>query len=259
MSQEYREQPPFSGELRPPMHPPAPAQQMPAPLPQPPFAPPPHLPYPPPQQMMPQYNQPPFAQPQPPFMAQPQYNQPPFAQPQPPFAQPQPPYMAQPQGQPPVAPYPGYPYPQAQTNVVVNVQNQGPGFLVRALYFIFIGWWAGLIWLNIGYSLCLTVFLLPLGLVMLNRLPLIMTLRPSGQQTSVSVSTNAGSTTVTVNVGGTQQYSMLIRAIYFLLVGWWAGFLWAYLAYFLCVSIFLLPVGLIMFNNLPLVLTLRRN
>ena len=161
--------------------------------------------------------------------------------------------MPQQQGQPLYAPYPGYP--AAQTNVVVNIQNQGPNFFVRALYFIFIGWWAGLFWLNVGYFLCLTVILLPFGLMMLNRLPSVMTLRPSGQQTSVTVSGN----TVTVNVGGTQQQSMLIRAIYFLLVGWWAGFLWAYLAYFLCVSIFLLPVGLIMFNSLPLVLTLRRN
>lgn len=230
MSQDYPGQPPSSEPLRPQMPPSQP------------FAPFPNPAYPAPQQMMPQEQQP-FAQP---------LGQPPFAQP---------PYMAQPLGQPPyMAQSQGYPYPAPQTNVVVNIQQpQGPGFLVRALYFIFIGWWAGLFWLNVGYFLCLTVILLPFGLIMLNRLPQVITLRPSGQQTSVSVSTSAGTTTVNVSVGGTQQYSMLIRAIYFIFVGWWAGFLWAYLAYFLCISIFLLPVGLIMFNNLPLVLTLRRN
>lgn len=169
--------------------------------------------------------------------------------------------MAQPQGQPPYMAQPqGYPYPGQQTNVVVNLpQSRGPGFLVRALYFIFIGWWVGFFWLNVGYFLCLTVILLQLGLIMLNRLPQVLTLRPSGTQTQVSVSTGGGTTNVVVNVSGTQQHSMLVRAIYFILVGWWAGFLWAYLAYCLCISIFLLPIGLIMFNNLPLVLTLRRN
>lgn len=247
MSQGYPEQPPSSGELRPQLPPMAPPQPSSAPFPQQPYAPYANPSYPAPQQMMPQA-QAPFAQPQPPYMGQ--------AQGQPPFAQT--PYMPQPQGQPPYMQQ--APYMAQQTNVVVNLQqNQGPGFLVRALYFIFIGWWAGLFWLNVGYFLCLTVILLPFGLLMLNRLPQVMTLRPSGRQTQVSVSTSGGTTTVNVNVGGTQQYSMLIRAIYFILVGWWAGFFWAYLAYFLCISIFLLPVGLIMFNNLPLVLTLRRN
>jgi uncharacterized membrane protein YccF (DUF307 family) len=235
MSQGYPEQPPSSGELRPQLPPMAPPQQASAPFPQQTYAQYANPSYPAPQQVMPQ-GQAPFAQP-------PQYmGQPPFAQPQMAYTPQGPmPYMAQ------------------QTNVVVNVQHQGPGFLVRALYFIFIGWWAGLFWLNVGYFLCMTVILLPFGLIMLNRLPQVMTLRPSGQQTSVSVSTSGGTTNVTVNIGGTQQYSMLIRAIYFILVGWWAGLLWAYLAYFLCISIFLLPVGLIMFNNMPLVLTLRRN
>ena len=45
------------------------------------------------------------------------------------------------------------------------------------LYFMFIGWWAGYIWLNIGFFFCALIITLPLGLVMLNRLPPVLTLR----------------------------------------------------------------------------------
>ena len=65
-----------------------------------------------------------------------------------------------------------------QQIVNVNIQQHQHGLFVRALYFIFIGWWAGLIWLNVGYFFVLTIIGLPLGLVMLNRLPTVMTLKP---------------------------------------------------------------------------------
>lgn len=155
------------------------------------------------------------------------------------------------------------------TNVNVNVQRSSPGFLVRALYFLFIGWWLGLFWLNVGFGLCAFIITLPLGLVMLNRLPQIMTLRSPGTSTRVNVSTLMQSATpngpammvnnVNISIGGTQQHNFFVRALYFLLVGCWAGYIWANLAYLCCVSILLLPLGVMMFDRLPMVLTLRRN
>ncbi len=144
---------------------------------------------------------------------------------------------------------------QPQPVVMVNIQQSSPNFFLRVIYYIFIGWWAGFFWLNLGFFFCFTVLLLPVGLIMLNRLPTVLTLRPAGQQTSVSVS----GSTVTVNVRGTQQLNFLARAVYFVFVGWWAGYIWAVLGYFCCLSIFLLPVGLIMLNRLPAVITLRKN
>lgn len=172
-------------------------------------------------------------------------------------------------------PQPGYPqqmmaYPQQimQNNINVNVQQRGPGFVMRAFYFLFVGWWLGYIWLCIGFGLCALIITLPLGLMMLNRLPQVMTLKQSGTSTTVNVNTvsvqQAGGSSVmvqnvNVSVGGTQQQNFLIRAIYFLLVGWWAGYIWANLAYACCLTLILLPVGVMMFDRLPLVLTLRRN
>ena len=209
-----------------------------------------------------------------PYQPQPsgvQWQQPSSGQPQYP---PQQYGQSHPQQQMPYTPPMQQPYMQAQpaimqTNVNVNVQQRGPGFLTRAIYFLFIGWWLGLFWLNLGFFLCFLILPLPLGLAMLNRLPQVMTLKSPGTSTRVNVSNTMmtsgpggpmiSTTNVNVTVGGTQQYNFLIRAIYFLLVGWWAGYLWANLAYVCFVSVLLLPVGLLMLNWLPMILTLRKN
>lgn len=203
---------------------------------------------------------PPASSPQYPQYPQPQYN-PQYAQA--PYQQPMPPQTPYPYQQQP------YVQPMMMQNVNVNVQQRGPGFLMRALYFLFIGWWAGYIWLSIGFGLCAMIITLPLGLIMLNRLPQVMTLKASGATTNVNVSTmsmQAGPygqpmmvQNVNVNISGTQQHNFLLRAIYFIFIGCWAGYLWANLAYLCCVTLVLLPVGVMMFDRLPAVLTLRRN
>lgn len=139
--------------------------------------------------------------------------------------------------------------------VEVKAEPQRPGFLLRALWFILIGWWFGLIWLIVGYVFCVTIILLPIGLAMLNRLPQVLTLRPVSQHATVFVSSG----TVKVSVQGQQQLNFLLRAIYFVCIGFWFGFIWALAGYILCITIVLMPVGLVMLNRLPAVLTLRRN
>jgi len=106
-----------------------------------------------------------------------------------------------------------------QQIVNVNIQQHQHSLFVRALYFFFIGWWAGLIWLNIGYFFVLTVIGLPIGLLMLNRLPLVMTLKPASQSVNINIT---GSIT-NINISGAQQTNFLLRVLYFVFVGWWAG------------------------------------
>ena len=43
-------------------------------------------------------------------------------------------------------------------------------FILRAIYFVLIGWWFSLIWSLLGWLLCVTIIGLPLGVLMLNRL-----------------------------------------------------------------------------------------
>lgn len=142
-----------------------------------------------------------------------------------------------------------------QQIVNVNIQQNQPGLFVRALYFIFIGWWAGLFWLNIGYFFVLTVIGLPVGLMMLNRLPAVLTLKPASQQVNINITGN----TTNINISGAQQVNFLIRAVYFIFIGWWAGLLVAELAYLLFVFIVTIPVGAMLLNMLPTVITLRKN
>jgi uncharacterized membrane protein YccF (DUF307 family) len=158
--------------------------------------------------------------------------------------------------------------PMMSTNVNVQIGSNGPGMLVRILYFLFVGWWVGLFWLNIGFALCALIVTLPLGLIMLNRLPQVITLKPVSQQTSVNVSTVAMQPgmgpalyqqNINISVNPVQQYNFFIRALYYIFIGCWVGYLWAMLAYLCCCTLVLLPVGVMMFDRLPMVLTLRKN
>jgi uncharacterized membrane protein YccF (DUF307 family) len=50
-----------------------------------------------------------------------------------------------------------------------------------------------------------------------------------------------------------------IRAIWFVLVGWWAAGIWMFVAYFISLTIIGIPVGIMMLNRLPEVFTLHQN
>lgn len=222
--------------------------------------------------------QPPMYAPQQPPVQQPYYPPQPgqqqFMPPAQPYQQPYPPVQPYQQPYPPAQPYqqqqPAAPYMSNMVNNVnINVQQKGgPGFLIRAIYFMFIGWWLGLFWLQLGFALCAMIITLPIGLIMLNRLPQVLTLKPAGTSTQVNISSTMMQGTpgqammvnnISVNVGGTVQHSFLIRALYFIFIGCWVGYIWANLAYLCFVSIILIPVGVLMLDRLPAVLTLRKN
>jgi len=156
---------------------------------------------------------------------------------------------------PPASSYtrPTYYAPQPQTNYQAPAYGYaGTNLLLRFAWFVFIGWWLGFLWLLAGYGLCSTIIGLPLGLYMLNRTPYIMTLRPA----SARVITYGPYGAVAY---GPMQYSFWIRAIYYFFVGSWAGMVWTILAYLLCLPIITLPVSMLMFDKLPVIMTLRRN
>ena len=63
---------------------------------------------------------------------------------------------------------------------------------------------------------------------------------------------------LTTPEAGRGQRSLLVRGVYFVLVGWWLSWLWANVAAFLAVTIIGLPVAYWMFNRLPYVTSLYR-
>ena len=148
-------------------------------------------------------------------------------------------------------------------NINMGAQQQQPNGCVRAIYFVFVGWWLSLVCLELGFALCAFIITLPVGLIILNRIPQIMTLKPTKKttQTSINMVSAGGANVMNVNMSVTeiQQRPMLIRALYFIFIGCWVGFIWANVAYLFCVSILGWPLGYLMLNMLPAVLTLRRN
>ena len=141
----------------------------------------------------------------------------------------------------------------ANSSVYIE-QERGPGLLIRALYFIIIGLWLGGIWTVIAWVLVVSIIGLPIGLLMLNRIPQIMTLKPVRenrymvQQDGRWVMRNYTK----------EQPSFLARALYFLLIGWWFSALWLLSAWAIAgITLGLgLPLSFWMFDRVPAITTL---
>jgi uncharacterized membrane protein YccF (DUF307 family) len=86
---------------------------------------------------------------------------------------------------------------------------------------------------------------------MLNRLPQVTTLRPQQSELRVSASGQVLQTSV-------PQHPFLLRALWFVLIGWWLSALWLAAAWALCTVIIGLPFGFWMFDRVPAVITLGR-
>lgn len=137
-----------------------------------------------------------------------------------------------------------------QNQPVVIQQRSGPNLLIRALYFIVFGLWFSGIWTAVAWVLCVTIIGLPLGLWMLNRLPQVVTLAP---QRSDLVIANGRAYYADV-----PQRPFLLRAIWFVFVGWWLSALWLALAWALCASVIGMVLAFWMFDRVPAIITLAR-
>ena len=147
------------------------------------------------------------------------------------------------------------PQPQASAGGPTIIVNQaGPGCLVRGFYFVFVGWWITGLWLLFAWFLNVTVVGLLLGITMLNRVPQVMTLSPGSQEMHMRTSGNITKVTM-----GPQQLPLWARALYFVLVGWWASLAWTVVAYLISLTIIGLPIAFLMFNLTGAITTLRRN
>ncbi len=129
-----------------------------------------------------------------------------------------------------------------QPTIVVRSQ---PGCLIQILYFAFIGWWLGALAITLAYLLMLTILGIPLGIMIINRIPYLIALRETAPIISY-----AGERP------GQQPFGL--RAIWFAFIGWWAAALWLSAAYAIALTIIGLPIGFWMFDRAPAVLTLHR-
>jgi len=117
-----------------------------------------------------------------------------------------------------------------------------PSLLVRAVWFLFVGWWLTGLWLSVAWLLNFTIIGIPLGIKMINRVPFVLSLKQRDPYVEES--------------DGTSQYSIPVRALWFLFVGWWASGVWTGIAYALTLTIVGIPLAVWMYGKLPFVVSL---
>ena len=162
--------------------------------------------------------------------------------------QPLPPSQAQPPPS-PVQPQPSWvPPPPTET-------QRGPGLLVRALWFIFVGWWLTGIVSVLAWFAMITIIGLPLGIYLVNHVPTYLTLRPRTKATYWTTDPAGGSMLVETDI---RQTAWPIRFIWFLFVGWWASAAVMTIGYLLIVLILTIPLGLWIYNRVPFIASLYR-
>ena len=126
--------------------------------------------------------------------------------------------------------------------------------IVRAIWYLLIGWWLGAIWTILAYLFCLTIIGLPLGTIMFNTLPKVLTLKPKEME---QIQTMVDGRPATVS-GVPEEFPFLLRVIWFFLLGWHVAGYAILIGYVLCLTILGLPAGLWILNRIPLLMTLKR-
>jgi uncharacterized membrane protein YccF (DUF307 family) len=127
--------------------------------------------------------------------------------------------------------------------------------LIRAIWYVLVGWWLTGLALAGGYLAGLTVIGLPLAFWLFNRTGTLLTLRP---RTETILVRHVDGTT-SVSRSHLPQRPLLLRVVYFVAIGWWIALLWMAVAYLVSLTIVGIPVGIMMLNRLPEVYTLHRN
>ena len=139
-------------------------------------------------------------------------------------------------------------------NVVVMADAPEPNLVVRVLWFIAIGWWLSGLAALLAILLQLTILGIPAAIWVINRIPQITTLKSSRK---LQIATGEGGMAM-VGHADRQQRRWWVRALYYILVGWWAVSIWMTLAWVATLTLILMPLGFWMYGATGKVQTLRR-
>ena len=141
------------------------------------------------------------------------------------------------------------------TATAIVERKTGPSMLVRIVWYVLVGWWLTAFAMAVAWAAGVLIVGLPLSFYIINRIPTLLTLRPRLER--YAAVTGADGVTRYERIE-TEQTSLLIRLAYFIVIGWWLSAFWMAAAWFLCVTIIGMPLGLMMVNRLPFVFSLHR-
>ncbi len=141
------------------------------------------------------------------------------------------------------------------TTTVVETRKS-PGCLLQILWFAFIGVWLGQAWMIAAWLLMVSIIGIPFGIAMLNMLPKVIALREPDERTRVTIRPDGS---IARRAADPDQAPFLLRAVYFLLVGWWLSAIWMEAAYAVTLTVIGLPIGFWMFDRVPQVVSLKRS
>jgi len=136
------------------------------------------------------------------------------------------------------------------------VYKDGPGLLVRFVWWVLIGWWLSWWVVSIAWLSLVSIIGIPLGIWLINRLPTVLTLRPRTR--AWVLGQDASGRSVVVEAPGRAQPAWPIRAIWFAVIGWWASGAWMAIAWVISATVIGLPLALLMFNRTPFIASLYR-
>ena len=139
-------------------------------------------------------------------------------------------------------------------NVVINYQRQQVPFILRALWFVFVGWWLSAVFIVLGYVFMVLLITAPLGFWFLNRVPQAQTLRLRSHD--LIITEREGATYVTEMTQS--QHPWYLRLLY-LPVGLVLGLVWLWLAWLISLPVITLPVSVYMIDRAPGIITLQRH
>ena len=118
--------------------------------------------------------------------------------------------------------------------------------LLRAAWFLLVGWWATGLWLTIAWIFLVLVITIPIGIKMINVVPMVLSLKSPTREL------------VGQEVTSPEQRNLLVRAVWFVFIGWWASLLWMAIAYLFTITIVGIPIAIWMYGKLPAIVSLYR-
>lgn len=142
----------------------------------------------------------------------------------------------------------------AAPTVTLSLQQHRTPFVLRAVWFICVGWWLSGLAILLSFVMFYFVLTIPIGIWLLHRVPQMQTLRDRTRE----FQTHIVDGNVVIREGTISQRPFWQRALWFVFVGWWLTSIWLTVAWVISLFIIPLPISIAMIDRAPGILTLQK-